>query len=290
MIVLTGSQAATARHIYGGAQMQTNRPVLLVVAILGTALLPARQAAAGKKAEKTPPIHQGWANPQGVLVSTDGGKINPPEQKDKSDGDPIPPSSLEELGPLLKTLTAALTSCLAALREATAELQQNGARYAFNLDFVIGEDGQVGSLNQVKTGGSKELPACATRLAKQLGAHAFKPPAEAQPLGAHIEFEAVILNDNEAQGRGYQYIMAEKAWEASLKVNKSWFRCEVDTDCVTTAERCEVRGVNKADLPAYRAAINNRKKPPCQLKVDLSSYKTSCRSKRCVSRKNPRSP
>ena len=270
--------------------MHTNRPIFLILAMLGAALLPPQQAAASRKAEKAPPFHQGWANPQGVLVSTDGGKINPPEQKDKSEGDPVPPASTEELAPLLKTLTATLTSCLAALREATTVLQQNGARYAFNLDFVIGEDGHVGSLNQVKTGGSKELPACATRLAKQLAAHVFKPPTEAQPLDAHIEFEAVILNDSEDQGRGYQYIIAEKTWEAALRTNKAWFKCEVDSDCVTTAERCEVRGVNKAELPAYRTAINSRKKPPCQLKVELSGYKTSCRSKRCVSRKNTRSP
>ena len=245
------------------------------------------QSATAKAAKANGPSHRGWANPQGVLVSTDGGRVNTPEKKDKSADDPPPPASNEELKQLVGKLTASFTKCLATLREATPALQANGAHYAFSLDFVIGIGGQVGSINQAARNGTKDLPDCAKNLRDQVATHRFTVPLEAQPLDAHLEYEAIILNDADAQGRGFQFVAGEKAWEAALRAHKEWFRCSVDADCVVTAEQCEVKAIHKDAVKDYREAIQVRKKSACFTKIDLGHYLAKCRDKRCVSRKAP---
>ena len=245
------------------------------------------QYAAAKAAKDNAPSHRGWANPQGVLVSTDGGRVNTPEKKDKSADDPPPPASNEELKQLVGKLTASFTKCLATLREATPALQANGAHYAFGLDFVIGIGGQVGSVNQYARNGTKDLPACAKDVRDQVATHRFTALLEAQPLDAHLEYEAIILNDADAQGRGFQFVTGEKAWEAALRNHKEWFRCAVDADCVVTTEQCEVKALHKDAGAQYREAIQVRKKSACFTKFDLDRYQARCRDKRCVSRKAP---
>jgi len=249
------------------------------------ATLPLNATAKATKANA--PSHRGWANPQGVLVSTDGGRVNAPEKKDKSADDPPPPASDEELKQLVGKLTTSFTKCLATLREATPTLQANGAHYAFSLEFVIGIGGQVGSVNQTARSGTKDLPACAKDLRDQVATHRFTAPIEAQPLDAHLEYEAIILNDADAQGRGFQFVAGEKAWETALRAHKEWFRCAVDADCVVTAEQCEVKAIHKDAVKEYREAIQVRKKSACFTKFDLDRYQARCRDRRCVSRKAP---
>jgi hypothetical protein len=250
-----------------------------------------------------------WAYPKGVIVSSDGGKVRALRSDEEvpamggssapspvaSPGananaiaeakrdDLIAATTGAELGTLARTFEQRLTTCLAGLRDQTPPGLPAGAKVAFALDFRVTADGGVDELAMSKRGGSAELPACADELRQGMQTHKFEAPADGHPRVASVTFEGLILSDDDAKGRGFQFLEAERAWEATLKAHRQWFSCGKDADCTVAADKCEVRGVNTNSLQEYRDAIGQRKKAGCQDgSRDTSEYRAVCRGRRCT--------
>lgn len=235
--------------------------------------------------------HRLWAYPKGVIVTSDGGKVNvttPADETDKGKtktGKGERDAAAGELSALGRVLEAGLTNCLATLRATTPELAKTGAKYTFSFEFTITADGSADGLAVVNQLDSAALPACAETARRQLAAHRFTPPALVAPLEARLAFDGLILTDEAAKGRGYEYYEAETAWEQTKRTHRAWFACRQDTDCVVATDPCEARGVNATYLDAYRQATAARKKPGCRGDVDPSDYKATCRHGRCTARR-----
>lgn len=214
-----------------------------------------------------------WAYPQGVLV-TDSGVRGLAVKR---------PKVRAALKKLVRTLSAELEACLATAREAEAPLKASGARYLFKLEVQVVEPGTVGSALITKLAASAPLHACVDSL-KTAAAAATLAPIDAAKW-ASISFQATVMTDAEAQGRGFQFYQGEREWETSLRDNRHWLTCKERKDCVLIYEACEVISVNAAHAEAVAEAARKRKKGNCREPHEPVVLTPSCRQERCGAEK-----
>lgn len=201
-----------------------------------------------------------WAYPDGVIAVSDGGRLHVPSEtnagesnKPASDEDSQDSGSgndkqgeTDELGQVAKDLEKLLKSCVIELRQGSESWQKTGGKVAFLVEFTIFADGSTDEPRAAKKTGSETIFECAKPLTNSAHKHVFETPKVARPVTASINFEAVILTDSEAKGRGFEYYEGEKAWESVLKAHPKWFACKVDRDCEIWLVKCSARAINKA--------------------------------------------
>lgn len=236
-----------------------------------------------------------WAYPAGVIVTSDGGRVKGPkdadddedEKADAKKGDakakkkPKKPDyeAIEDAVTLLgKRIEKDFTDCLAGKRERKPELRA-GRRYAVQITFDVDDQGRSRDV-ELKKEPEPELIECVAKALVASQATRLPPPPE-KKASVRLRFDALVLTDDEAKGRGYQYYEAETAWEQALKEKRAeWFGCKKAAECVLTNEMCEVRAVKRESIVAYGDAIRTRKKR-CIEPPALERYTAACKAGRC---------
>ncbi len=248
--------------------------------IAGFGLLVATAAAAETPAQD----RKDWAYPSGVFVNVPalGGPAMALDGTDR------------EVEAIAKEAADTLHACVARERLAMADLQNKGARYAFTLTFSINTDGRIHEgLVRMLTGSAELLP-CMTALALHVETKRLSPlPPARRKKGestgpvpkatwTQLSLAATILTDAEAQGRGYLFLKAERAWEQTLRENRHWFACGKKDDCVLVYEACEVAAVNGKFEADLNAAAKKRVKAACRPPDAPEVLTPACNAGRCT--------
>ncbi len=214
-----------------------------------------------------------WAYPDGVIVSA--GDVNGKLARHKTFG--------PEATGLVSTLTYVLRLCAVEERERRPAWRKSGAKFWVTLNFGIDKLGNVNGLaTNVKP--ALDAPDCFDKVRQMTRAARFAEGATEVPVKGSIAFEIVILSDEEAQGRGYQFYAAETAFERRLEKNAHWFACGRDEDCTVVEAKCFSRGVNVKHAKDLEAALAERPTPACRGETSAPRV-ARCANKSCTTAK-----
>lgn len=222
-----------------------------------------------------------WAYPRGVFVGAPDAAA--------------PKAVRTEVAAFARRSAEALTDCAAAVRDGDAAARDKGVKFNFTLGFTVNPDGKVYEAQIRKLAGSADLLPCMLGIAgraEELVLPPLPPPKGTRKVegqGARITFAVMILTDDEAKGRGYLFLQAERAWEQALRENRHWFACGVSTDCVLVYEACEVSAVAVKHEVEFSEAARKRVKGTCREPKAAVVLTPVCRAGRCASLHRPAS-
>lgn len=211
-----------------------------------------------------------WAYPDGVIVNANGPNGKVARHK----------ILRQEFAGLMTTVTYQLRLCAVEERAKQKIWQSDGAKFVLKLATGIDKDGNTNGLT-LSASPAKTAPECFDTARQMARSARFTAGATDKIIKGAATFEIVLLADEEAQGRGYQFYAAERQFERRLRENSHWFACNTVSDCTIVKTKCVTRGVNKLYAAAFSKALEDRPTPNCRGERSTDSQ-VQCRQKLCT--------